>query len=168
MFIHTHIRHSYTCMLFLKNVLNPLSSAHQWALKTLEPFVFWLAASERSYQLVFSQDFKHQGLLSSWESLDIIFQRVGTRAHSGMWCDLMIPISLQRKEWRLTGKPVKQERRKFFRVHEGEHSTVALSCITSSLISRETGWQMACSQVAVFLQLCLSSFSAAPYPFFGP
>ena len=44
-YTHTHIHHSYTCMLFLKNVLNPLSSTHQWALKTLEPFVSWLAAS---------------------------------------------------------------------------------------------------------------------------
>lgn len=45
LYTHTHIHHSYTCMLFLKTVLNPLSSTHQWALKTLEPFVFWLAAS---------------------------------------------------------------------------------------------------------------------------
>ena len=47
-------------------------------------------------------------------------------------------------------KASKVGKEKFFRVHEGEHSTIALSYITSSLISGETGWQMACSQVAFF------------------
>ena len=63
-------------------------------------------------------------------------------------------------------KASKVGKEKFFRVHEGEHSTIALSYITSSLISGETGWQMACSQVAFFFTTLSLFFLFCLPPFF--